>query len=88
MRAMVRCNAGGGRLLVAEHTLTAHDLKPCLRCGEKDGELKRSELPSRFPWNVVCKACGFTTESVKLRGIAVKLWNEAKMGKSKARRRI
>jgi len=53
-------------------------LRPCPACGKKAGELKRSELPTRFPWRVQCNACGFTTELVKLPGVASKLWNEAK----------
>lgn len=60
------------------------DLTPCPSCGKKAGELKRSELPSRFPYCVACRACGFMTELVKLPGVAVKLWNEAKpKGKTK-----
>ena len=41
------------------------------------GELKKSEMPSRFPWRVECKACGFMTEFVKLPGVVSKLLNDA-----------
>jgi uncharacterized Zn finger protein len=54
------------------------DLKPCPACGKREGELKKSEFGSRFPWHVKCKACGCFTEFVTLPGIAAKLWNEAK----------
>ncbi len=53
-------------------------LEPCPACGKKAGEVKKSELPSRFPWRVECNACGFRTESVRLPGVAAKLWNDAK----------
>jgi hypothetical protein len=33
---------------------------------------------SRFRHRVKCSACGWFTEFVSLRGVAVKLWNEAK----------
>ena len=33
---------------------------------------------SRFRYRVKCKACGWYTEFVSLRGVAVKLWNEAR----------
>ena len=52
-------------------------LKACPACGEKKGELVRSG-GSRFPFAVACRACGWSTDFVKLPGIAVKLWNEAK----------
>jgi hypothetical protein len=61
------------------------DLKVCPSCGKKAGELKETELPARFPYRVVCNACGFTTDFVKLPGVAMKLWNEAR-SKSKAKR--
>ena len=57
------------------------ELKPCPACGKSAGELKKSELPSRFPYFVKCSACGFTTDLVRLPGIATKLWNEAKPAK-------
>jgi hypothetical protein len=31
-----------------------------------------------FPYRVECGACGFTTDFVKLPGVAAKLWDEAK----------
>lgn len=62
------------------------ELKPCPNCGKQAGELKKSELPTRFPWRVQCGACGFTTEFVRLPGVASKLWNEAKRSKGKVKR--
>ena len=35
------------------------DLKPCPACGKREGQLKRSDLGSRFPYHVKCKACGY-----------------------------
>lgn len=61
-------------------------LKLCPVCDEQKGELKKSEFGARFPHYVKCKACGYMTEMVKLPGVAVKLWNEAKKPR-KARRR-
>ena len=55
------------------------ELKPCpVVCGKREGELKKSEFGSRFPYFLKCKACGFMTELVTLPAVAVKLWNEAK----------
>lgn len=52
-------------------------LKACPACGKKQGEVVESS-GARFPFSVQCRACGWSTASVKLRAIAVKLWNEAK----------
>jgi hypothetical protein len=52
-------------------------LKPCPRCGKKQGELVEN-MGARFPFYVTCRACGWLTEFVKLRAVAEKLWNEAK----------
>ena len=57
----------------------AADLRPCPACGKQAGELKKSELPTRFPYRVEYSACGFTTNLVQLPGVALKLWNEAKV---------
>jgi len=66
---------------------TTPELKPCPNCGKQAGELKKSELGSRFPYYVKCNACGWATDMVRLAGIAVKLWNEAKVPKAaKAKR--
>jgi hypothetical protein len=63
------------------------NLKPCPACGKDQGELKKSDFASRFPWHVKCKACAFFTEFVTLPGVAVKLWSEAKKpGKAKKKR--
>lgn len=60
----------------------APDLKPCPNCGKKAGELKKSELPSRFPYYVKCSNCGWSTDLVRLPGVAAKIWNESKLPKS------
>lgn len=65
--------------------MATETLNPCPACGKKAGELKKSELGSRFPYRVQCATCGFMTEFVKLPGIAVKLWNEAKAAKGKGK---
>jgi ssDNA-binding Zn-finger/Zn-ribbon topoisomerase 1 len=57
--------------------MAAEPLKPCPSCGKRAGELKKAE-GARFPWHVDCTECSFMTPLVKLPGIAVKLWNEAK----------
>jgi len=51
-------------------------LKPCPACGKQGGELVKRE-GAQFPCGVQCRACGWTTDFVKLPSIAVKLWNEA-----------
>ena len=55
------------------------ELKPCPNCGKKAGELKKSELGSRFPFYVKCNACGWSTSMVRLESVALKMWNEAKV---------
>jgi hypothetical protein len=52
-------------------------LEACPECGEKKGELVK-RVGSRFPYYVICRACGWLTQFVRLPGIAEKLWNEAK----------
>jgi hypothetical protein len=52
-------------------------LNPCPNCGKKEGKLV-DRRPARFPYGVVCGACGFSTDFVKLEAVAVKLWSEAK----------
>jgi hypothetical protein len=52
-------------------------LKACPACGKKEGKLI-DRRPARFPFAVHCGACGWSTDYVKLRGVAEKLWNEAK----------
>lgn len=61
---------------------TTGELKPCPNCGKRAGELKKSELGSRFPYYVKCNNCSWSTDLVRLPGVAVKLWNEAKVPKS------
>jgi hypothetical protein len=68
----------------ALQTVTA-DLKPCPNCGKRAGELKKSEFGSRFPYYVKCN--GWATDLVRLPGVAIKLWNDAKPPKAaKAKR--
>jgi uncharacterized Zn finger protein len=57
--------------------LSRADLKPCPSCGKRGGELK-TLTGARFPYFVRCRECGLSTEAVRLDGVAVKLWNEAK----------
>jgi len=47
-------------------------------CGKKEGKLAVRK-PARFPYAVICGACGFTTDWVRLPGVAEKLWNEARL---------
>jgi len=56
---------------------TGAQLKTCPVCGEEKGAVASSR-GSRFPFAVQCRACGWSTDFVKLPGIAAKLWNEAK----------
>jgi hypothetical protein len=61
------------------------NLKACPACGKQAGELIE-EKAARFPFRVQCRACSWSTDSVKLEAVAVKLWNEAKReSKAKAR---
>jgi hypothetical protein len=64
------------------------ELGPCPRCGKCKGEISDAGS-GRFRYLAYCPGCGFTTESVRVRGVAVKLWNEAKLaaGASKPKRR-
>jgi hypothetical protein len=63
------------------------NLKPCPACGKAPDELIENRA-ARFPFRVQCRACGWSTDAVKLEAVAVKLWNEAKRkGKAKARPR-
>jgi hypothetical protein len=52
-------------------------LKACPNCGKKEGKLT-DRRPARFPYAVICGACGWTTDWVRIPGVAEKLWNEAK----------
>jgi len=54
-----------------------HNLKPCASCGKRTGELKITP-GAKFPYHIQCSACGFSTEPVKLPGIAVARWTAAK----------
>ena len=61
----------------ASSTDDAKSLKPCPNCGKKEGKLA-DRRPARFPYAVICGACGWTTDWVRIAGVAEKLWNEAK----------
>ena len=52
-------------------------LKACPSCGKKEGKLV-DRRPARFPYGVICDACGWSTDFVRTPGIAEKLWNEVK----------
>ena len=60
-----------------EPSAAGAELAPCPRCGMNGGEVVEDGT-SRFRYRVKCSACGWYTEFVSLRGVAVKLWNEAK----------
>ena len=55
----------------------AADLRPCPACGKREGRLK-TLLGARLPYSVACRACGWSTDHVRLADVAVQLWNEAK----------
>jgi hypothetical protein len=63
--------------------VSTEDFGPCPSCGEHKGEMK--ERPgARFPYYVVCKACGwFTSPYVKLASVAVKIWRDTKIARRK-----
>jgi len=58
--------------------LSESALKPCPACSKPAGELK-STTGARFPYHVQCRACGWSTDAVRLESVAVKLWNGAKL---------
>ena len=60
-------------------------LKACPNYGKKQGKLADRSL-ARFPYALVCGACGWTTAWVRLPGVAEKLWNEAKKPKREVKR--
>jgi len=65
--------------------MNSESLKPCPACGKQAGELVETQ-PARFPFRVQCRACDWMTDQVKLKAVAVKLWNEARReSKAKAR---
>lgn len=62
-------------------------LKACPACGKQAGELIENKAV-RLPFRVQCRACGWSTDAVKLEAVAVKFWNEAKRdGKARALRK-
>ena len=46
--------------------------------GTHEGEVSESRTP-RYPYLVYCRSCGWTTEPARLKVVALKLWNEAKL---------
>jgi len=61
----------------ASKVSTSDRLKPCPACGKKEGKLV-DRRPARFPYAVICGACGWTTDWARIAAVAEKLWNEAK----------
>jgi len=55
----------------------AGELAPCPRCGMNAGAVL-DDGTTRFRYGVKCGAWGWFTDFVSLRGVAVKLRNEAK----------
>jgi hypothetical protein len=55
----------------------ASALNACPNCGKKQGKLA-DRRPARFPYAVICGACGYATDWVRIAAVAEKLWNEAK----------
>jgi hypothetical protein len=52
-------------------------LKPtCPHCRESRPEIV-DRSPARFPFAVRCKSCGWQTAYVKLRTLAIEIWNDA-----------
>jgi hypothetical protein len=62
--------------------MSTPELGPRPRCGKRKGAISDAGS-GRFRFLAYCSACGFTTESVRVRGVAVKLWNEAKQPKGR-----
>ena len=56
-------------------------LGPCPRCGKREGELIDVKI-GRFRWLVICLACGWSTGAMRIKGVAVRRWNEAKPARS------
>src|SRR3954464_11078117 len=66
--------------------VSAPELKSCPSCGKRAGEVKRSELPSRFPFYVKCSACGHSTEPARIAAAAVALWNATRPAAARRRK--
>jgi transcription elongation factor Elf1 len=66
----------------------SEDLGPCPKCGKRQGVIHESSA-GRFRYFVLCGNCAWGPPSARTRGIAVKMWNEAKPAynkKARARR--
>lgn len=57
------------------------ELGPCPKCGKPEGKVHESSV-GKFRHFVMCGNCTWAPPSARTRGIAVKLWNEAKRGAS------
>jgi hypothetical protein len=56
---------------------STEELGPCPQCREPEGEIV--ELGSgKFRFYGNCRACPFMTSFARTRGVAAKLWNDAK----------
>ena len=44
-------------------------LKPCPACGRKEGKLV-DRRPTRFPYAVICRGCGWSTDFVRISDVA------------------
>jgi hypothetical protein len=67
-------------------SMNKESLKPCPACGEQAGELIEDK-GARFPFRAQCRACGWSTDAVKLATVAAKLWNETEREKKAKVRR-
>jgi hypothetical protein len=54
------------------------ELGPCPRCGKREGEIHEADA-GRFRYFTLCRACSWSTDHARLKSVAVKLWNEAKL---------
>jgi hypothetical protein len=60
------------------------ELGPCATCGKSEGEFKDGGS-GRFRYLVICGACAWSAGPARSKDVAVKLWNEAKPEKDRAR---
>ncbi len=62
--------------------MSTEHLGPCPKCGKNEGELVDAGA-SRFRFFVTCKACGYTTATMRSPGMAERLWGLKPPGKSR-----
>ena len=60
-------------------------LAPCPRCGKREGEFKDGGS-GRFRYLVICGACAWSAGPARIKDVAVKLWNEAKLAPKRSQR--